>query len=95
MCNGFPGTVFHLWDLSRCSQRERERDVKIQALLQDAPWIKGLELSLAQPKDSCQEENNADVHKQTTNKQLLNFTRERERERERQEGGGVHCSGSS
>ena len=56
-------------------------------VLYDAPWIKGLEPSLAQPKDSCQRktiQRRAQTH---DNKQLLNFTREREREREREEGG--------
>ena len=37
-----------------------------------------------EPKDNCQRKQYRDVHKQTTNKQLLNFTKETERERERE-----------
>ena len=44
-------------------------------VLYNAPWIEALSLrTVARGKQY------RDVHKQTTNKQLLNFTRERERE---------------
>ena len=48
-------------------------------VLYTAPWIEALSLrTIARGKQY------RDVHKQTTNKQLLNFTKKRERERERE-----------
>ena len=45
-------------------------------VLYNAPWIKGLEPSLLEPKDSCQRKT-IHRHAQTNdNKQLLNFTGE-------------------
>ena len=49
-------------------------------LLSRTPWIEALSLrTVARGKQY------RDVHKQTTNKQLLNFTRERESEKKKSE----------
>ena len=49
-------------------------------VLYNAPWIKGLEPSLVEPKDSCQEENNTETctNKRQTNSCWILQQRERE-----------------